>query len=131
MLPLDVLTWKKYAISLRVWLNFLGIMGVWMPRAALTEVLSYVEGERAAAIGRARAAGRYERLDEADEVDVLLRVMGRRRVELRRRDGARETLSLNRTRFGAIPEPEAPAGGTPPPRRNRPRHCEHHPSVTV
>lgn len=67
----------------------------WMPRAALTEVLSYVEGERAAAIGRARAAGRYEGLGRSDEVHVLLRVMGRRRVELRRPGGARETMSLD------------------------------------
>jgi integrase len=64
----------------------------WMPRVALTEVLSYVEGERAAAVARARAAGRYERLDEAH---VLLRMLGRRRVELCRPDGRRETVSLD------------------------------------
>jgi integrase len=64
----------------------------WMPRAALTEVLSYIEGERAAAVARAQAAGRYERLDGAC---VLVRVLGRRRVELRRPDGRRETVSLD------------------------------------
>jgi hypothetical protein len=35
----------------------------------------------------------------------------------------------NRTRFGAIPEPEAPAGGTHPLGATGQRHCEHHPSA--
>ncbi|MFF0482481.1 site-specific integrase [Streptomyces sp. NPDC004435] len=34
----------------------------WMPRSALRGVLSYVEGARAAAVRRAQAAGRYERI---------------------------------------------------------------------
>jgi site-specific recombinase XerD len=35
----------------------------WTPRAALRGVLAYVEGPRAAAVRRAQAAGRYERLN--------------------------------------------------------------------
>ncbi|MER5627882.1 integrase [Streptosporangium sp. NPDC002544] len=34
----------------------------WMPRTVLVDVLSYMEGARAAAIRRARRSGRYERL---------------------------------------------------------------------
>lgn len=63
----------------------------WMPRTALTEVLSYIEGERAAAVARARATGRYERMDGAR----LLRVLGRRRIEVCRADGRREAVSLD------------------------------------
>ncbi|RFU42255.1 hypothetical protein DZF91_07505 [Actinomadura logoneensis] len=64
----------------------------WMPRSVLTETLSYIEGERAAAVRRARAVGRYERLDD---VVVLVRVMGRRRVQVRRPSGGLETVSLD------------------------------------
>ncbi|MGW7363205.1 site-specific integrase [Streptomyces sp. NPDC054841] len=41
----------------------------WMPRAALRGVLGYVEGARAAAVRRAQATGRYERV--ADKRIVL------------------------------------------------------------
>ncbi|MER6816351.1 site-specific integrase [Spirillospora sp. NPDC000708] len=64
----------------------------WMPRSVLTETLSYIEGERARAVGRARVAGRYERLDD---VLVMVRVLGRRRMEVRSSCGAVETVSLD------------------------------------
>ena len=36
----------------------------WMPRTALTRVLSYVEGERALAVRRAQAASRYDQMPD-------------------------------------------------------------------
>ena len=64
----------------------------WMPRSVLADVLSYCEGERAAAVRRARTAGRYERV--RDRL-VLGRLLGQRRVELRGRGGAVSTVSLD------------------------------------
>lgn len=64
----------------------------WMPRTVLADVLVYGEGERAAAVRRARVAGRYERV--RDRL-ILVRVLGQRRVELRSQDGAVSTASLD------------------------------------
>ncbi|MFD7240232.1 integrase [Streptomyces syringium] len=64
----------------------------WMPRRYLLSVLDYGEGERAAAVRRARAAGRYERLAGAR---VLTRVLAGRRVRLRAADGSLTEVSLD------------------------------------
>ncbi|MFD1321411.1 hypothetical protein [Micromonospora sonneratiae] len=64
----------------------------WMPRSVSADVLVYCEGERAAAVRRAQQAGRYDHVVEAL---VLSRVLGRRRVELTDRAGARTTVSLD------------------------------------
>jgi site-specific recombinase XerD len=64
----------------------------WMARSVLCDVLAYCEGERAAAIRRARAAGRYERIPNRL---ILGRLLGQRRVELRDRTGAVSTVSLD------------------------------------
>ncbi|MBS2545528.1 site-specific integrase [Catenulispora sp. NL8] len=42
----------------------------WLPQAPMKAALGYVEGPRAAAVRRAQAAGRYERLDGLREVSV-------------------------------------------------------------
>ncbi|MGY1969661.1 site-specific integrase [Nocardia gipuzkoensis] len=49
----------------------------WIPRTALRTVLTYVEGARAAAVRRARAAGRYERVEG---LIVVVEVHGTRSV---------------------------------------------------
>lgn len=64
----------------------------WMPRQVFSDVLAYVEVERAAAVRRAQRAGRYERLAN---VLVLRRVMARRRVELVDANGEGGTMSLD------------------------------------
>lgn len=64
----------------------------WMPRSVLTDVLAYCEGERAAAVRRARAANRYEQV--RDRL-TLWRLLGQRRVELRGHDGHVATVSLD------------------------------------
>jgi integrase len=61
----------------------------WMPRSVLTGVLAYLEGPRAAAIRRAQAAGRYDRLAG---VRVIERVLGARRLELRSADSGELAL---------------------------------------
>jgi integrase len=70
----------------------------WMPRSVLVDVLAYSEGERAAAVVRARQAGRYE---VAGEVLVLERVLARRRVEISDAAGDRSTVSLDALTPGA------------------------------
>ncbi|MFJ1753312.1 hypothetical protein [Kitasatospora sp. NPDC088134] len=64
----------------------------WMPRRALVGTLSYCEGERATAVRRAQAAGRYERLPGAR---VLTRELSGRRVRLRSADGTVSEVSLD------------------------------------
>jgi len=63
----------------------------WMPRSALLDVLSYLEGERAAAVARAQSAGRYGRLPD---VRTVTRVLKRRRVRYVTA-GGKEELSLD------------------------------------
>jgi len=63
----------------------------WMPRIALTKVLSYMEGPRALAVLRAQRKGRYER----PEVQIVERVYANRRLELRSADGSSRTVSLD------------------------------------
>jgi integrase len=55
----------------------------WMPRSVLAGTLAYLEGARAAAVRRAQAAGRYDRLAG---IRLIERVVGDRRLELRSRD---------------------------------------------
>lgn len=64
----------------------------WMPRRVLTDVLAYVQGERAAAVRRAQRAQRYGRVRGARMVD---RLTGSRRVELHDIDGRRSSASLD------------------------------------
>jgi len=64
----------------------------WMPRTISADVLAYCEGERAAVVRRAQRAGRY---DQVRDALVLARVLGRRRVALTDRAGARTTVSLD------------------------------------
>ncbi|MET7620520.1 site-specific integrase [Streptomyces sp. NPDC005408] len=64
----------------------------WVPRAVLSGWLSYAEGERSAAVRRAQAAGRYERVVG---MLVLERIVGGRRVHLRDADGCRQTVPLD------------------------------------
>ncbi len=64
----------------------------WLPRPALTGVLSYLEGARAVAVRRARQAGRYESLDG---LLVAEKVHARRRLRLRDSDGAVHSVSLD------------------------------------
>jgi site-specific recombinase XerD len=64
----------------------------WLPRVALTEVLSYGEGERALAVHRAQRKGRYERLHS---VRVVERVYADGRLKLRKAGGEEETVSLD------------------------------------
>jgi integrase len=55
----------------------------WMPRSVLVGVLAYLEGARAAAVRRAQAVGRYDRLAG---LRVIERVLGDGRLELRSTD---------------------------------------------
>ncbi|MGW5317875.1 hypothetical protein [Nocardia thailandica] len=64
----------------------------WMPRSVLVDALAYVEGERAGAVRRARAAGVYDRV--RDRL-LLGRVLGGRRIEVRDSAGRRSSLSLD------------------------------------
>jgi site-specific recombinase XerD len=64
----------------------------WMPRAVLKAALSYIEGARAAAVRRARAAGRYERLAGAQ---VVVATFGRREVAWEGPDGGTERRRWN------------------------------------
>jgi hypothetical protein len=64
----------------------------WMPRSVLTDVLAYVEGERAASIRRAQAAGRYQQVSERR---ILLRQLGGRRIEVRDPQGGLGSVSLD------------------------------------
>jgi integrase len=64
----------------------------WLPRVALTEVLSYGEGERALAVHRAQRKGRYERLHS---VRVVERVYADGRLKLRKAGGEEETVPLD------------------------------------
>ncbi|MBF6253925.1 hypothetical protein IU414_18275 [Nocardia farcinica] len=64
----------------------------WMPRRMLVDVLAYIEGERAAAVRRAQARRRYERVGDRR---ILLRVLGGRRIEVREVDGRRSSVPLD------------------------------------
>jgi len=64
----------------------------WLPRPALTGVLSYMEGARASAVRRAQRAGRYER---ATGVLIVEKVHAHRRLRVRDRDGAVHGVSLD------------------------------------
>ncbi|WP_216907590.1 site-specific integrase [Nocardia noduli] len=64
----------------------------WMPRRTLVEVLGYVEGERARAVGRAQRADRYRRLTDAR---IIVSVSASRRVRLRGFDGGVSEVSLD------------------------------------
>lgn len=64
----------------------------WMPAGVLSDVLAYIEGERAAAVRRAQRAGRYQRLDE---VLVVEREPAGRRLYLLDAVGARSMVSLD------------------------------------
>lgn len=64
----------------------------WMPRPVLSAVLAYGEGERAAAVRRAQAVGRYERVTDRW---VLQRQLGGRRVQLRDVQGQLSSVSLD------------------------------------
>src|SRR6266851_3829694 len=64
----------------------------WLPRPALTGVLSYMEGARASAVRRAQRAGRYER---ATGVLIVEKVHSHRRLRVRDRDGAVHGVSLD------------------------------------
>ncbi|CAL9548480.1 Tyrosine recombinase XerC [Streptomyces sp. enrichment culture] len=70
----------------------------WMPRRALLPALNYCEGERASAVRRAQAAGRYERMAGAR---VLARALARRRIVLREADGSLTEVSLDSLRPAA------------------------------
>lgn len=63
----------------------------WLPRQALVDVFSYVEGARARIVRAAQREGRY---DAVDEKKIVLRSTGRE-VVLRNSDGAQRTVSLN------------------------------------
>ncbi|WP_433258266.1 site-specific integrase [Streptosporangium sp. CA-135522] len=68
----------------------------WMPRSVLVDVLAYLEGARAAAIRRAQAKGRYERLAG---VRLVERLLGNGRLELRTlATGELATVSLDTLR---------------------------------
>lgn len=64
----------------------------WMPRKALLPVLDYCEGERATAVRRAQAAGRYERMAG---VRLLARMLSGRRARLVAQDGTVSEVSLD------------------------------------
>jgi integrase len=65
----------------------------WMPRSVLTDVLAYMEGPRAAAVLRAQAARRYDRLQP---MWLIQRIVGDRRAELVSADtGQLSVVSLN------------------------------------
>lgn len=64
----------------------------WMPRQALLQALNYVEGERAAAVRRARREGRYERLPGAR---IIVQTLAGRRLRLRSRDGRLSDVPLD------------------------------------
>ena len=64
----------------------------WTPRSAMKGVLSYCEGARAAAVRRAQAAGRYERLDG---VELVLSTEGTEKVTVELPGSRREELSWN------------------------------------
>jgi integrase len=64
----------------------------WMPRHVLADVLAYIEGERAAAVRRAQACGRYGRVAERR---ILVRVLGSRRAEVRDVAGRSSSVSLD------------------------------------
>lgn len=64
----------------------------WTPRSAMKGVLSYVEGARAAAIQRAQAAGRYERIADRR---LVLEMHGTESVTLEGVRGGTETKRWN------------------------------------
>ncbi|MBT2405864.1 MULTISPECIES: site-specific integrase [unclassified Streptomyces] len=64
----------------------------WAPRSAMKSVLSYVEGGRAAAVRRAQATGRYERIAG---LRVLLATQGTGSVTLEGPHGGTEKRSWN------------------------------------
>jgi site-specific recombinase XerD len=64
----------------------------WMPRPVLSAVLAYGEGERAATVRRAQAAGRYERVTDRW---ILHRQLGGRRIQVRDMTGRLSSVSLD------------------------------------
>lgn len=64
----------------------------WMPRAVLSAVLSYAEGERATAVRRAQRSGRYDRLTDAL---VVTTVLGARRLRLLDAAGHASEVSID------------------------------------
>ncbi|WP_331748715.1 site-specific integrase (plasmid) [Streptomyces chartreusis] len=64
----------------------------WTPRVAMKGLLSYVEGARAAAVRRAQAAGRYERLGRAR---MVLATHGMAAVTLEGANGGAERRQWN------------------------------------
>ncbi len=64
----------------------------WLPRAALTEVLSYGEGARALAVGRAQRQGRYEQLAR---VQIVEQVHANGRLKLRTANGQLQMVPLD------------------------------------
>lgn len=64
----------------------------WLPRVALTQVLSYGEGARALAVHRAQRQGRYERLAG---LRVVERVAADGRLKLRKPNGELEVVPLD------------------------------------
>ncbi|MER5867653.1 hypothetical protein [Kitasatospora sp. NPDC002040] len=70
----------------------------WMPRRTLLGTLNYCDGERASAVRRGQAEGRYERMQGAR---VLVRVLAGRRARLRSADGSVSEVSLDALRPAA------------------------------
>jgi integrase len=66
----------------------------WMPRRSLLAALSYTEGERAAAVRRARRAGRYDRLFGGG-AQVITRVLRARRLRVQAADAPTGETSLD------------------------------------
>ncbi|MFI6286705.1 integrase [Streptomyces sp. NPDC051018] len=64
----------------------------WMPRAVLSDVLSYVEGARARSVRRAQVADRYERVTERR---IAVGFEGRQAVTFEAESGERETTAWN------------------------------------
>jgi site-specific recombinase XerD len=64
----------------------------WVPRAVLSGVQAYGEGERAAAVRRAQSAGRYERVTDRW---IVRRRLGGRRIEVCDAAGTLSSVSLD------------------------------------
>jgi integrase len=64
----------------------------WLPRVALTEVLSYGEGARALAVRRAQGRGRYEQLAN---VQIVEQIQANGRLKLCTANGQLQTVPLD------------------------------------
>lgn len=67
----------------------------WIPRRSLTAVLSYIEGERAAAVRRAQGRGTYDSLFRSGGARLIEIQSNTRRLRLRDRSGIRYDVSLD------------------------------------